>query len=125
MHHVIAFLQLGEIDVKRRLHRVCMPALETAWALDLVARENLCVGHHDEICLVKKKTTPYRSNLCPKSILRFPKVVFAPYLQETLTFTVVIAQDTHRVTLARPAMQLRKKLTSLRLSQLMIGQPSS
>ena len=64
-----------------------MPALEATRTLDLVACEDLRVGHHDELCFLKKKTTPYRPNFCAQSFLRFTKVVLAPYLKETLALS--------------------------------------
>jgi len=48
MHHVVAFLQLAEIDVHRRAGGECVRRFHASRPLDFVASEDLRVRHHHE-----------------------------------------------------------------------------
>ena len=55
MHDVIAFLQIGEIDVQQRTRGLRVRRFEPARTLHFVAAENLRVGDDDELARRSKR----------------------------------------------------------------------
>ena len=54
MHHVIAFLQIGEINVESGARGLRMRRFEPARALNFVAAKNFRIGDDDESWLRRK-----------------------------------------------------------------------
>ena len=63
VHHVIALLQFGEIDVQRRARGLRVRRFEPARPLHLVAAEDLRIGDHDQPGLVAEKAARERADV--------------------------------------------------------------
>ena len=118
VHHEIAFLHFGEINIKRRSHRRTVSALESARALDFVAAKNFRITHHHPFAGWKQKTTTQRALRNLQRAAVFSKTILAPEFLQSLLFTLVIAQHHHRMILPPPAVKLRKKFAPLSLPHL-------
>ena len=137
---VIAFLELGKINVEQRARGGGVRRLEPARALDFVAPENLRVGDDDEFGLLVDEAARERAEVGPKSKVQGPrsKVVgalrlwtldfglwtvfreaeFAPDFLESLPLARRVTEDVDGEALPQPAMQLREELAPLRLRDL-------
>jgi hypothetical protein len=62
MHDIIAFFQIGEINVERGTRRQRVRRFLPARSLDFVTPENFRIGHDDEFRLVTKKTACERTD---------------------------------------------------------------
>ena len=121
MHHIIAGLQIGEVDIERRLHRRAVPAFHTARPLHFISAKHLRITHHDPAPgAVEESTTQGAERDVQLAAFRF-KPVLRPQLLQTLLFARVVAEHEHGLILATPAVELGKKFAPLRLDNLWIS----
>ena len=121
MHHIIAGLQIGEVDIERGLHRRAVPAFHAARPLHLVSAKHLRITHNDPAPgAVEESTTQGAERDVQLAALRI-KPVLRPQLLQTLLFARIVAEHEHGVILATPAVELGKKFAPLRIDNLWIS----
>ena len=53
VHHIIALLQLGEINIESRFQRGTMATLHSPGALNFIAAKNFRVTHHNPLFIAE------------------------------------------------------------------------
>src|SRR5262249_11975156 len=108
MHHIVTFLHLREINIKRGTTGNGVRRFQSARPLDLVPAKNFRVSDDGKFCIVAKKSPRKRTQMThrrDRCVRRLIEAVFAPDFLEPLPLAFVIADHVHRVRLAKPAMQ--------------------
>ena len=129
MHDIIAFFQIGEINVQRGARGQRVRRFLAARSLDFVTAKNFRIGDDDKFCFVANESASERADLdgrdialrCPVGVVRRPyliKTMFLPDFPETLAFAVVVAENVDGIILPQPAMKLLEKFAPLRLGNL-------
>ena len=121
MHHIIALLQLGEVDVERGFHYRAVATFHSARTLYLVPAKHLRIAHHHPAPgTVEESPAQGAERDIQFAAFRF-KPVLRPQLLQPLLFARVVAEHEHGVILATPAVELGKKFAPLRIDNLWIS----
>ena len=115
---VVAFLELGEVDLEDGADCGGVAGLESAWALDLVAAINLGVGDDHKTGIRNEESAVEDADMAMRGWQREPE--FGPEFLESLTFAFVAAEHVDLVFLTGPAVELLEELASLGLGDLRV-----
>ena len=118
VHHEIALLHFGEINIKRRAHCRTVATLEPTRTLHFVAAKNFRITNHHPFAGWKQKASTQRALRNLQRLIFTGKTVFAPEFLQTLLLALIIAQHHHRMILPPPSVNLRKKFAPLRFHYL-------
>ena len=122
MHDVITHAQVGKIDLERGARGGGVGRLEPTRPLRTGAAKNLRVGDDDQLGRLNEE--PPR-NLAKHSyrlrfVIALGQAVLGPQFVEPLQLALCAAHRPHRVPTSKPAVELAKKLATLRLGDLRI-----
>ena len=121
MHDIIAFFQIGEINVERGTRRQRVRRFLAARPLNFVTPKNFRIGDNDEFRFVANKAASERADLQLKDFFLVRKAVFFPDFHESLPLAVVVAENMNGIILPQPAVKLLEKFAPLRLGNLWFG----
>ena len=122
MHDVITHAQVGKIDLERGARGGGVGRLEPTRPLRTGAAKNLRVGDDDQLGRLNEE--PPR-NLAKHSyrlrfVIALGQAILGPQFVEPLQLALCAAHRPHRVPTSKPAVELAKKLATLRLGDLRI-----
>ena len=120
VNHVIALLELREINVQRRARGLRVRRFEPARTLHLVTPEYFRVGHDDQFGFLVNKSATERAQMHQEPGIAIKSVIFPDFL-EPLPLAVVVAKNMDGKALTRPPVKLREKFATLRFGNLRLG----